>query len=229
MKKITLLFLVLSITVSGFAQSSKYMAQRYFQEGLKYHQWMASDRAYMFYEKAIKRACMFYEKAVKEDPKYAEAYYYWGNALARIAEEEKNENTYKESFEKFKKATKIDKKYYKAYNDWAYVIIQLGSLKGKLKPYASEAEALLKKAEKLGCQSAAYNFACLYSLTNNKKKALEWLNTLMSKAYTYKMDTINRMTFDKDKDFDNIRESDEFIQFLNTNFPDQIPDRFQAI
>lgn len=219
MKQIILtVLLVLGFSSGVFAQNERANAERLTMQGNNALQWGYFDKA-----------CEYYQKAVSVDPKYANAHYYWGVALTAIAGSEKDEKKYKESFEKYKKATKLDPNMGQAYNDWACALVQLGKDKNKVKSYSSEAESLLIKSEKLGEQMAAYNLGCLFALQGKKEKAVEWLDVMMKKDYKEKMQAVSRSLFDKDEDFDNIRQSNEFIQFLNTNFPNSLPNKFQAI
>lgn len=63
----------------------------------------------------------------------------------------------------------------------------------------------LKKAFKLDTTSApiAYNIACCYSLHNNVDSAIHWVNRTIE---------LGSYSFSQDSDFDNIRESEEFIE-----------------
>lgn len=175
------------------------------------------------------RAVYYYKRALETDQKNGMAYYLWGTALTAVANENGNEKTYKEAFEKFKKASKLEPDNAGVYNDWACSLMGLAKEKKKIKSYASQAESLLKKTEKLGSQSGAYNLACVYSLLNKKDKAIEWLNTMMDKKYKDEMQNLTRSVFDQDEDFDNIRQSNEFIEFLNKTFPHELPSNFQGI
>lgn len=219
MKKIILLsFLILGTINTVFGQQKNSNSERLMMQGQTALQWG-------YYDKASE----YFRKATLAEPKNAEAFYYWGVALTAIAEEEQDEKIYKESFDKYKKATQLDPDMALAYNDWACGLMRLGKMKNKIKQYSAEAEKYLKRAEVLGEQMAAYNLGCLFSILNKKEKAIEWLNTMMKKDYKEKMPDIGREMFNSDEDFDNIRQSDEFIQFLNSSFPNDLPEKFQII
>jgi len=219
MKRTTsLLFLLALFTHILYSQTTNSKAGEFILMGQKALQWGYPEKANEYFQ-----------KATLADNKNAEAFYYWGVGLTAIAQRDEDEKKYKEASEKYKKATVLDPQMASAYNDWACALMQLGKITGKIKQYSSEAEKHLKKAEKLGQQMAAYNLACLYSLLTQKEKAIEWLNTMMSKDYQDEFQGISREIFDTDGDFDNIRQSNEFIQFLNSNFPNELPDKFHAI
>lgn len=222
MKKIVfIVFLTLSFTTviaQRRYQQQPTEAEQYMAQGMMAQQW--GD---------IESACQYYEKAAKTDPKSADAFYLWGGALSAWGTQTKEERLFKDSFDKFKTASKLDPDNAGVYNDWAYALMELGKMNNNTKKYAKEAEALLKKTEKLGEQMGAYNLACLYSLQGKKKEAIGWLHTMVTKKYENEMPTISRDKFDEDKDFDSIRESDEFIEFLNKQFPNQLPNNFQAM
>ena len=218
------IFLLLSVVVSV----SLHAQFGYYEQGTEAERLVMSGimaQNYGDYERAI----YYYEEATKRDSKYADAYYYWGSALTALAVQDDNEDFFKKSFEKYKQATKLDSKRSEFYNDWAYSLMELAKMKDNIKPYQYEAENLLKKTEQLGEQMGAYNLACLFSLANNKKKAIEWLNTMMTKEYDKKMDELSRTNFDEDKDFDNIRQETEFRQFLNKYFPGELPKSFHSM
>jgi len=219
MKRLTLIIL-LTLGVSGITigQNARANAEKLTMQGNMALEWGYPDKA-----------CEYYRKATVADPKYADAYYYWGVVLTNLAEADQDDKKYKEGFEKYKKATQLNPETASAYNDWACSLMQFAKSKNKIKSYTSEAEKLLKKAENLGEQMAAYNLGCLFALQNKKEKSLEWLNIMMTKEYKESMPNVGRMLFDQDEDFDNIRQSDEFIQFLNTNFPNELPEKFQII
>lgn len=221
MKRSVFLLLVIFSFSAVFAQRRYQQpseAERYISQGIMAQQW--GD---------IERACQYYEQAAKADPKSSEAFYLWGSALCAWGMQIKEERLLKDCFDKFKTASKLDPDNAGIYNDWAYALMELGKMTNNTKKYMGEAESLLKKTEKLGEQMGAYNLACLYSLQGKKKEAMEWLNKMMTKKYENEMQNISRRKFDEDKDFDNIRQSDEFIEFLNKQFPNQLPDNFQAM
>ena len=56
--------------------------------------------------------------------------------------------------------------------------------------------------------SISYNIACMYARQNNADQAIEWLNKVMAKG----MKNINYIQ--QDKDFDLIRQSNEYISFI---------------
>lgn len=222
MKKTALILLLTLSFTTVFAQGryrqQPTQSERYMSQGMMAQQW--GD---------IESACQYYEQATKADPKNAVAFYLWGSALSAWGIQTKEERLFKDSFDKFKTASKLDPDNASVYNDWAYALMELGKINNNTKKYAKEAEELLKKTEKLGEQLGAYNLACLYSLQGKKKEAMEWLRKMMTKKYENEMQNVSRDKFDEDKDFDNIRESDEFIEFLNKEFPNQLPNNFQAM
>jgi adenylate cyclase len=57
---------------------------------------------------------------------------------------------------------------------------------------------------------AMYNCACTYSLLEHKKEALELLDTALSKGYKNII-----VWVDQDRDFDSIREDEDFIQLMD--------------
>lgn len=219
MKKYIFFFLLISISLTVPAQN------RYFDrgvesvilQGLRYLQW--GD---------LERARDNFERATEIDPKNSHAYYYLGATLMQIAHADKDEKIFKQAFDKFEKAIKLNPDKADAYNSWACGLMDLGKEKKKVKAYAGKAELLLKKYEQMGEQTGAYNLACLYSLINKKSESIKWLHTMMKKKYKVKM-KLSRSVFDNDPDFDNIRQSDEFIEFLNRSFPDQLPSKFQSL
>jgi hypothetical protein len=76
-----------------------------------------------------------------------------------------------------------------------------------LKEFISEFEKLNKENRKRVTSMVAneyYNFACLYSLVNNKSKAYEYIEKSIDAGY------INYAHIKSDKDFENIRDEEKF-------------------
>ena len=65
------------------------------------------------YDEAIEK----YEKAIELDPKFAEAYYNWGNAL-----DDNPDPDYDGAIEKYEKAIELDPKFAIAYTGWGYAL-----------------------------------------------------------------------------------------------------------
>ena len=88
---------------------------------------------------------------------------------------------------------------------------------GNVKNYNKNLNILLSKYDELSNEEKSiysnvlancyYNFSCLYAIKNNKQKAILYLKKSVDKGYT------NYDHLQVDPDFDNIRSSQEFIEF----------------
>lgn len=119
--------------------------------------------------------------------------------------------------------TETEEKNASIYNNWACALFRITKAMNDFKPYGKDCLFLLEKSEKLGNQLAAFNLACYYSVKTNKKECLKWLNTMVTKKYTFGLNEINRDTLDGESDFDFIRNTLEFKAFLDKYYPVQIP------
>lgn len=164
------------------------------------------------YDNAVK--C--FESAAKENPQSSDAYYLWGEALSQEAEQKKDLDLYKQSFTKFEHASQLKPEDSNIYNDWGCAIMNMTKIKHDLHAYKDKIESLFKKTESMSNQSGAYNLACLYSLLERKKEALDALERALTTKYDVKAD-FSRKQLAGDKDLDNIRKDPRFAKLVEDN------------
>lgn len=162
------------------------------------------------YEEAAKK----FKKAVQIDPEFADAYYNWGVILTNLGELSNDINQYAEAIEKYKKVIEYKPDLGIAYNNWGQALMQIAKIQNRLKTETPEIEPKFIKAYELGSPSASYNLACLYSLTNDKDKAFEWLEKFLSADKSMTRDDI-----ETDRDFANIYNDKRFAKLLNQYRP----------
>jgi len=154
-----------------------------------------------------------YKKAIELNPNYAIAYYNWGCVLSDLGKIKRDEELFNQSIEKYKIAVELKTNYADAYYNWGYTLIELGKLKEDIALYKEEIESLLQKAEDIKEGAGSYNLACLYSLLDDKNKALKWLEKDLQNNKTTKEE------IEKDNDFVNIKDTPEFKTLLDKYFP----------
>jgi hypothetical protein len=154
---------------------------------------------------------MQFEKEIFENDylhaKYAlsEYYRYWGGHLADLAIEKNNEIDFKASNIKFQKAQELSSKNPAINYRFGKVLFDWGKLQNEEK-YFLEGLDVLKEGYELG--GSAYNLSCAYSIFNDKNNALKYLKTSL------KNKDVSIKTVNEDKDWDNLREDEDFIKIL---------------
>ena len=143
------------------------------------------------------------------------AYLIWGMLLASIAKLKSGEEAiklYREAIAKFEKALKLNPDMPKAYSNWGAALADIAKLKSgsEKEKLLQEAIELLEKQEEKNPGYYLYNLACLYSLLNDKSKAVQYLHKCKKAGHLPKKDIILN-----DEDFNNISIEPEFIEFLS--------------
>jgi len=154
-----------------------------------------------------------YKKALTINPEYAIAYSNWASDLSLLGDMAGDEALYNESIEKFKKAVELKADFKDAYFNWGCTLLNLAEMRGTLNEDEPEIAAKFLKAYELGETNAAYNMACLYSLMDEKDKALEWLETTL-KETKYARDVIRT-----DRDFADLINDERFTELLDKYRP----------
>ena len=143
----------------------------------------------------------------------------WGIGLLEfsiIRETNEKEKLIKKAIDKIKKSININNSNPDAINNLGIALLGLAKIKkGRRK------ERLLRRAiDKFSLiknnlpEKAYYNKACAYSLLNEKENAIVWLEKFLSKN-----ETLSKENVLSDEDFDNIKNSETFINLLDKYYP----------
>ena len=154
-----------------------------------------------------------YKKAIELNPDDADTYYNWGDALTDLAKQKGDESLYYEGIEKYKEAIELKPDYAAAYNNLGSALMSLAQQKDNLEEKKDEIVELLSKAEALENRFGSWSLAELYALLNEKEAALVWLER--SLQYTEKSP---REHYERDEDFNNIKEDPRFKALLDKYF-----------
>lgn len=161
-----------------------------------------------------------YQSAIAIKPDYHTAFNNWGNTLvsqSRQKTELETEALFAAAFEKYQQAITINPEYHVALNNWGNAISAQAQRKT-----GRDAAALFASAQekylaalliKPGDQDVIYNLGCLAALQKDARQALEWLEKAILAG---KQITQRKLT--DETDFDPIRETPEFKEFL-ANLP----------
>lgn len=183
------------------------------QVGLTSKDWekIANDKVI---ERDYDGALFGYEVAFKMDSTNHEALWSWANLLANLGYYTKKPDMITQSFEKYEQAHKLAPNEARLQNDWGSSYLLMCKATDDFKTYKTKTIEKLSQAEALSVQSAAYNLACFYALTKDKKNAYYWLDQALSKEYTVNLGKrINRLQIISDTDFDNIKKRLSFKRF----------------
>lgn len=152
-------------------------------------------------------ARMDYTKAIAMDPEDANAYVSRGRILLIQGNREAANND-------LRKAIQLDNDIENPQDAAAYALHFLG-LDDEAASYSKK---VLQAKERNGGLSAGdcYDAACLYSLINDKEKALYYLDQSIRKGYT------RFYHFTRDTDLDNIRNEERFVDLMKAYWPKSI-------
>jgi tetratricopeptide (TPR) repeat protein len=181
------------------------------------------------YQNAIEE----YDKAIRLKPNNAGTYYDRGMAYHHLGQ-------YQSAIEDYSKAIELDPKNAEVYNTRGYAFHSLGQYQRAIDNYdesirlqsnldiayvrrgnsydklnqIDKARQDYDKAISLNPNDslAYYNYACLYALQNNAAEACKWLQLAIGKKDNYGLNI--KMSLQEDKDFDNIRNTECFINIL---------------
>ena len=162
------------------------------------------------YKEAIEK----YRKAIKINPNYALVYYNWSYTLSDMAGIDNNTALLAEAVEKAEKAVKFSPEYAMAYNAIGYSLLETAKINKSLKEDARRIAEKLVKADELGNIPASFNLACLYSLTDEKDKAFEWLEVALMRD-----ENLTREDVEMDRDFADIYNDTRFRTLLDKYRP----------
>jgi tetratricopeptide (TPR) repeat protein len=157
-----------------------------------------------------------YSKATQIKSDLHEAWYNWGNDLGRKAQATVDpalrDALYDQAFDKFAKAVEIKQDKHEAWNNWGASLGMKAQATGDLALYNQALENYAKATQiKPDYHVAWFNQAGTYSLLNDNDKCLASLE----KWRTYHPNP-TRVKLDDDNDFDNIRNTPEFVAFRET-------------
>ncbi len=158
-------------------------------------------------EELYKEAFNKYETASNLNPKNDSIFYNWGNALNNLAKAKNHdEELYKEAFSKYETASNLNPKDDSIFYNWGTSLSNLAKAKNNDEELYKEAFEKLNKVIELG--GSSYNLACLYSLRENKEKALE----VLEKCLQNKEIKISHV--EQDEDWDNFKDDKDFKKIL---------------
>ncbi len=161
-------------------------ASSYFNLGLSLHR-----------QKKYEEGLQNFLRAIELVPDDAEFWDLVGNAYLEMKQLDKAQKA-------LEKAIEIDSTYPLAYYD-------LGVVFSRIKGRESEAMKLFKHAITLDANGALpyYAIACLYSLQNRKRSALDYLRKTIQRGFN------DRKYLDNDHDLDSLRNDEEFQKIVN--------------
>ena len=119
MKKIVILLLLLAYTFCLQAQEDHSRAETLLYQAVEVERNGAS----------LEQLGELYTQIAQIDPEYPNVYYAWSLSIAIKAKENKDENLYKQSFEKIQKAIEIDSAYVEAYHLWGIYLAEYAYMK----------------------------------------------------------------------------------------------------
>ena len=160
-------------------------------------------------EDLFKKAFEQYEKALKIQPDNATKIGNYGSALYSLGKLKEDENLFNKAFEQFEKSLKIQPDHVNHLSNYANALYSLGKLKEDENLFNNAFEQL-KKAVKIR-PNRTYNLACYYSIINELDLSKE--NLLHAEQH----DTLPNIPFKhllEDKDLDNVRNEQWFIELL---------------
>ncbi len=161
-------------------------------------------------------SCKKYDDALKIKPDKHDALNNGGIALsdqARTKVGEEADALYAEACEKYAEALKIRPDDHEVLSNWGYGLTMQANIKSGDEAdavYVQAREKLLA-AEDISPGAGSYNLACLCSIESKPDECKQWLEKLHD---TGKLP--NREKIESDDDFDNVRESDWFKEFLDS-------------
>ena len=144
----------------------------------------------------------------------------WGTGLLKLSKTSgiiEKEKLIKQAIDKIKNSLNLNNDHPDAINNLGLAMLELAKMKiGKKK------ESLLRQAidkfilvEEGKTPEKAYNLACAYSILGEKENAIMWLEKFLSIKKT-----ISKSILLSDEDFNNIKNSETFINLLNKYCPD---------
>lgn len=157
-----------------------------------------------------------YDAALKIKPDKDIALSTWGNALsaqARTKSGEVADKLYSEACKKYEAALKIKPNKYNVLYNWGNIFFLQAQTKSGEEADKLYAEACRKYEAALKIKpdnyAVLYNLACLFALQNKEMECLSWL-----KRRLIIQPPLYREELEKDSDFDKVRNSEWFKDFL---------------
>lgn len=163
-----------------------------------------------------------YKMAVEMDSTNANAYQAWGDYSFIRMSIEKDTSYYRDCVEKFQRALELDtlaSRKDMIYNNWGTALLRKSKILGDFNTNKDEIIDLFMKGGGDKKMSTAYNMACFYSLSGEKKKALEWLEKCLKIDDKIKTAKGFRQSIESDPDFDNIRSDSKFTNLFDKYLP----------
>lgn len=159
------------------------------------------------------RAIQLFNQLVALDPDFEELRYHFGLAWSHLGELTANKDAFYQAIEQFQRAVTINPEEERAWNDWGLALTHLALLDQEIESeeFLSEAAALFAQSLLLGGLQAAYNLACLYSLTGQTEMSLSFLERAAGQGALPSLEEI-----EEDEWLNNIRETDRFKQLVKT-------------
>lgn len=162
------------------------------------------------------RAIQVLSYVVQQDPTYSAARYGLALAFFHLGELTREADLLHQAFEHMGKVIETDREDGVGWNDWGLMAITLGyMLQDPANPELSrklyeQAEERFRQAIALGCNSACYHLAGVYSLLGNFAAAIHFLERSANLGFLPPLDDVLH-----DSWLEGLRNTEEFRQFLS--------------
>lgn len=163
------------------------------------------------YEKAVSVLTL----VVQQDPTYTQARYNLALALTHVGEISDDIEAFTKALEHYPLILQDEMENQAAWNDWGMTLLNAGRMiHDPIHPefcqkYYQQAEEKLMHAIALGCNSAFYNLACLYSLMGNYNAAMHYVERAEGARALPSIDEVLN-----DEWLEGVRETSHFRNFI---------------
>lgn len=174
------------------------------------------DKARIENDEAIYHESFEKFKRSLEIKESADAWHNWGYALNNCARSKGgDEKLYNEAIYKFDKAIALSSDSFESFDAWGFALMELGKKQNNDEQLFNQALEKMEQCNAIKPHFASYNIACLYSLTGDKTRALDFLRH----ALEHKTMNLEREEIETDEDLKNIWGLPDFIVLLDTYRP----------